>query len=753
MVLKGSVDSFKYVNDTNHFGIFLLETPEVGDGYIAVTGNVFGISEGDYIEVTGIEIEHPIYGNQIKMTSFRAVQPTDSETLIKYLASGALKGVGPRLAVRIFEKFGEDTLRILEDEPERLAEVNGISDNKARLIAIEYQEKKNIRDAMVFLQKYNISNNLAAKIYERYEDNIYKILKEHPYKIADDIYGVGFKTADEIARQSGIANDSRERIESGIKYVLTMGMEDGHTYLPKDSLIEKATGMLGVDSEKVEDAITGLLLANKLKIKDKNKMFLKYVYNEEQYAAGKLRDLKAAFTEVEETKEEREMFLEDLSKIESKYEFELDDSQKSAIEKGINNGIFLLTGGPGTGKTTIIKALIEFFYNAGKNVILAAPTGRAAKRMQEATGFEAKTLHRLLEASAISDNSDKPRFQRNEENQLEAEVYIVDEMSMVDVFLFAALLKAIPVGSRVILVGDMNQLPSVGPGNIFKDLIECGYFATSVLEKIHRQSENSRIIVNAHMVNRGEVPTIDNNAEGTDFFFLERNDKKQIYRDVIELVQNRIPNRYKITAKDIQVLSPSRKGEIGVESMNRVLQKYLNPEEKGKAEINRGDTLFRVGDKVMQTKNNYDIPWVARGKNGIVVEDGTGIYNGDMGVVKSVNTFEKTVTVVFDDFREITYTRDAMEELELAYVTTIHKAQGSEYPAVIITLLDTPHQLLNRNLLYTGITRANRCVMILGSFDKLKEMVKNDSERRRYTGFRDRLNDMFEQTMICDWER
>lgn len=753
MVLKGSVDSFKYVNDTNHFGIFLLETPEVGDGYIAVTGNVFGISEGDYIEVTGIEIEHPIYGNQIKMTSFRAVQPTDSETLIKYLASGALKGVGPKLAVRIFEKFGEDTLRILEDEPERLAEVNGISDNKARLIAIEYQEKKNIRDAMVFLQKYNISNNLAAKIYERYEDNIYKILKEHPYKIADDIYGVGFKTADEIARQSGIANDSRERIESGIKYVLTMGMEDGHTYLPKDSLIEKATGMLGVDSEKVEDAITGLLLANKLKIKDKNKMFLKYVYNEEQYAAGKLRDLKAAFTEVEETKEEREMFLEDLSKIESKYEFELDDSQKSAIEKGINNGIFLLTGGPGTGKTTIIKALIEFFYNAGKNVILAAPTGRAAKRMQEATGFEAKTLHRLLEASAISDNSDKPRFQRNEENQLEAEVYIVDEMSMVDVFLFAALLKAIPVGSRVILVGDMNQLPSVGPGNIFKDLIECGYFATSVLEKIHRQSENSRIIVNAHMVNRGEVPTIDNNAEGTDFFFLERNEKKQIYRDVIELVQNRIPNRYKITAKDIQVLSPSRKGEIGVESMNRVLQKYLNPEEKGKAEINRGDTLFRVGDKVMQTKNNYDIPWVARGKNGIVVEDGTGIYNGDMGVVKSVNTFEKTVTVVFDDFREITYTRDAMEELELAYVTTIHKAQGSEYPAVIITLLDTPHQLLNRNLLYTGITRANRCVMILGSFDKLKEMVKNDSERRRYTGFRDRLNDMFEQTMICDWER
>lgn len=753
MVLKGSVDSFKYVNDTNHFGIFLLETPEVEDGYIAVTGNVFGISEGDYIEVTGIEIEHPIYGNQIKMTSFRAVQPTDSETLIKYLASGALKGVGPKLAVRIFEKFGEDTLRILEDEPERLAEVNGISDNKARLIAIEYQEKKSIRDAMVFLQKYNISNNLAAKIYERYEDNIYKILKEHPYKIADDIYGVGFKTADEIARQSGIANDSRERIESGIKYVLTMGMEEGHTYLPKDSLIEKATGMLGVDSEKVEDAITGLLLANKLKIKDKNKMFLKYVYNEEQYAAGKLRDLKAAFTEVEEIKEEREMFLEDLAKIESKYEFELDDSQKSAIEKGINNGIFLLTGGPGTGKTTIIKTLIEFFYYAGKNVILAAPTGRAAKRMQEATGFEAKTLHRLLEASAISDNSDKPRFQRNEENQLEAEVYIVDEMSMVDVFLFAALLKAIPVGSRVILVGDMNQLPSVGPGNIFKDLIECGYFATSVLEKIHRQSENSRIIVNAHMVNRGEVPTIDNNAEGTDFFFLERNDKKQIYRDVIELVQNRIPNRYKVTAKDIQVLSPSRKGEIGVESMNRVLQKYLNPEEKGKAEINRGDTLFRVGDKVMQTKNNYDIPWVARGKNGIVVEDGTGIYNGDMGVVKSVNTFEKTVTVVFDDFREITYTRDAMEELELAYVTTIHKAQGSEYPAVIITLLDTPHQLLNRNLLYTGITRANRCVMILGSFDKLKEMAKNDSERRRYTGFRDRLNDMFEQTMICDWER
>lgn len=741
MVIKGSVDSFKYINDTNHFGIFILNSSDAEDGSIAVTGNVFGLSEGDYIEVTGNMIEHPVYGNQIKMTSFRAVQPTDTEAVIKYLASGALKGVGPKLAMRIFAKFGEGTLNILENEPERLAEVKGISDNMARNIAIEYIEKKNVRDAMMFLQQYNISNNLAAKIYEFYEDKMYSVIKEHPYRIAEDIYGVGFKTVDDIARNAGIGNNSQERIQSGIQYVLTLALEEGHTYLPKNMLIDNSVSILGVERENVEEMLPYLSAEYKITIKDDSKVFLKYVYNEESYCARKLRKLKDAFVEVEETAEERELFERDLKAVEDKYEFELDVSQKEAIERGINNGIFLLTGGPGTGKTTIIRALIDFFYNAGLDVVLAAPTGRAAKRMKEATGYEAKTLHRLLEASAVVNDRDKMRFNKNENDQLDANVYIVDEMSMVDVFLFAAFLKAIPIGSRVILVGDMNQLPSVGPGNIFRDLINCGYFSCSTLNRIHRQSEGSRIIVNAHKVNNGELPSLDNNGSN-DFFFLERNERKTLIRDMLDLLINRIPGKFKTDPYDIQILSPSRKGELGVEAINKICQETLNPKAGNKPELQRGDTVFRVGDKVMQIKNNYDIPWVVTGKNGIITEEGTGVYNGDMGKVVSVDVFDKSVSVLFDDIREVRYTRDETEELELAYATTIHKAQGSEFPAIIIPIMDTPTPLLSRNLLYTGITRATECVMIMGSSEKMAMMVANDSERKRFTAFRERLDEV-----------
>lgn len=742
MVLKGSVDSFKYINETNRFGIFYFSTPDVEEGNIVVTGNVFGISEGDYIEITGTEVDHPVYGKQIKMTSFKAVQPTDTESIIKYLASGALRGVGPKLALRIFSTFGEDTLRILENEPERLAEVKGISLNMAQNIAIEYQEKKSMRDAMIFLQKYNISNVLAAKIYDEYEENIYTIVKEHPYKIAEDVVGVGFKTVDEIAMNGGIPVNSEERVEAGICYVLSNAMEEGHTYLPREILIETASELLKVTGDLVEECLVNVTLSGKVKQIKPDKIFLKGIFLEETYCANKLKQLKDAFIEVEETKEERELFEKDLKAIEDKYSFELDDSQKLAIDRGINNGIFLLTGGPGTGKTTIIKALIEFFYNAGSDVMLAAPTGRAAKRMKEATGYEAKTLHRLLEAGAVSDNRNKMRFAKNESNQLEANVYIIDEMSMVDVFLFAAFLKAVPVGSRVILVGDMNQLPSVGPGNIFKDLISCGFFATSTLEKIHRQSEDSQIIVNAHMVNKGNVPPLDKNSENKDFFFLERSDRRIIVRDTIDLLMNRIPGKFGADPFDIQVLSPSRKGELGVEALNKTIQEYVNPKKPGKAEIVRGDNIFRVGDKVMQTKNNYDIPWVIRGKNGIEIEEGTGVFNGDIGKIIGVNTFEKSITVLFDDSKEVTYERDEAEEIETAYVTTIHKAQGSEFPAIILVILDTPKQLLSRNLLYTGITRATKCVMILGSSQKVGEMVENDSEKRRFTDLSERLKEV-----------
>ena len=744
MVIKGSVDSFKYINDSNHYGIFILNSSDVKDGSIAVTGNVFGLSEGDYIEVTGNEVVHPVYGNQIKMTSFRAVQPTDTDAVIKYLASGALKGIGPKMAVRIFTKFGEKTLDILEKEPERLAEVKGISENIARNIAAEYAEKKSMRDAMMFLQEFNISNSLAAKIYERYDDRMYKIVREHPYKIAEDIDGVGFKTVDVIARQAGISEIHPERIMSGIQYALAKALEEGHTYLPKDILLEESAQVLEVSTDLIEDNLHDLCISNKIIIKNPDKVFLKYVYTKEAFCATKLKRLKDAFFEKKETEAEslkRERITE---RIFESFSFELDESQKKAIEAGINNGIFLLTGGPGTGKTTIIKALIEYFYENKKDVILAAPTGRAAKRMSEATGFEARTLHRLLEAKAVSDQSEGERFVRNEHNPLEADVYIIDEMSMVDVFLFDAFLKAVIPGSRVILVGDMNQLPSVGAGNIFKDLLNCGYFESEILNNIHRQSEGSRIIVNAHMVNNGECPPLDKNAESNDFFFLERSDKKKLTSDIIELVKNRIPAKFRTDASEIQVLSPSRKGELGVESLNRILQKYLNPQDGRKKEITRGENVFRIGDKVMQTKNNYDLVWVCRGFNDIVVEKGDGVYNGDVGKIIRINEFERSITVLFDEVREATYTKDEIDELELAYAITIHKSQGSEYPAIVIPILDTPKQLLTRNLLYTAITRASKCVMILGSSERIKEMVLNDADKRRYTDFTERLKEVME---------
>ena len=744
MVLKGSVDSFKYINDTNHFGIFILNSPEVKDGNIVVTGNVFGISEGDFIEVTGNEVVHPVYGEQIKMTSFRAVQPDSTDAVIKYLASGALRGVGPKLAVRIFTKFGDQTLDILEKEPERLAEVKGISETMAQNIAIEYSQKRSMRDAMMFLQEFNISNTLAAKIYEKYDDKIYTIVREHPYKIAEDIFGVGFKTVDEIAKNVGIKENSPERIEAGIQYTLLLALDEGHTYLPKELLIERAYDILSVSKDQIEEGVVNLCFSNKLSLKNPDKIFLKGVYMCESFSANKLKLLKESFYEKNETEEEKKRFQKKLNDIVGRFSFELDASQKKAIEEGINNGIFLLTGGPGTGKTTIIKALIEYFYEDERDVILAAPTGRAAKRMSETTGYEAKTLHRLLEAQAVNRDSEEAKFYRNEDNPLEAEVYIVDEMSMVDVFLFTAFLKAIPIGSRVILVGDVNQLPSVGAGNIFKDLLNCGYFKSTTLDTIHRQSENSRIIVNAHSVNKGICPPLDKNSESEDFFFLERGDKKILIRDIIELVKNRIPAKFGVNCLDVQVLSPSRKGDLGVENLNVILQNYLNPADKSKREITRGDNIFRLGDKVMQVKNNYDMPWVVRGYNGIVTDRGVGIYNGDIGIISGINDFEKTITVVFDETKEVTYTKEESDELELAYAITIHKAQGSEYPAIVIPILDTPRQLLNRNLFYTAITRATECVMLMGSSEKIKEMVQNDAQSRRYTDFSERLKDVME---------
>ncbi len=729
-ILSGYVEHIVFQNTENGYTVLNLVCEEEE---ITCVGIFHGVSEGECLELTGEYTTHPSYGRQFKTSSFQVKPPEDMVSVERYLASGAIKGIGAALAARIVKKFREDTIRIIEEEPERLAEVKGISQRKAMEIAEQAEGKRELRQAMIFLQQYGISQTLGAKIFQTYGQELYGILKENPYRLADDIQGVGFRIADEIASRVGIHTDSDFRIRSGILYALVQASLEGHTCLPENLLTEKAGEILEIAPEYIEKHYMDLAIEKKLVIREQEDS--RYIYGASYYymeanTAAMLERLDFSF-EVPEGE-----IWKRIQSIEQDTGMTLDELQAEAVKEAVTNGLMILTGGPGTGKTTTINTIIRYFELEGMDIFLAAPTGRAAKRMSETTGFEARTIHRLLELNGGAEG--KEGFERNEQNPLETDVIIIDEMSMVDISLMYALLKAVAEGTRLILAGDVNQLPSVGPGSVLKDMIDSGRFHVVRLNKIFRQAAQSDIIVNAHKINRGEKVILDN--QSMDFFFLKRYDANVIISVVIQLIQQKLPKFVDAEPFDIQVLTPMRKGLLGVERLNGILQQYLNPPEQGKQEKEHGDIIFREGDKVMQIKNNYQLEWEIRSKYGLAIDKGTGIFNGDTGRIRNINTYQELVTVEFDEGRMVDYTFKQLDELELAYAITIHKSQGSEYPAVVIPLLTGPRMLMNRNLLYTAVTRARKCVTLVGNDATFQEMIENVSEQKRYTGLKDRLD-------------
>jgi len=729
--IVGYVDHIVYRNADNGYTVLNLVSKEEE---ITCVGIFSSIAEGENIEATGDYIEHVTYGRQFKVESFEERAPEDVEAIERYLGSGAIRGIGLALAARIVRRFKDDTFRIIEEEPERLAEIKGISERKAMEIATQVNEKRDLRQAMIFLQQYGITMNLAVKIYNKYGQDVYEILKENPYKLADDIEGVGFRTADEIAVRIGIRSDSDFRIRSGILYTLLGATNEGHTYLPQEELTRRAGELLEVAPEFIEKHYMDLAIERRIMMKqqgEQTQIYASSFYYMEANVATMLRQLDISYDVADSEIEHR------VRKIQKQTGMELDEHQLTAVKEAVRNGLLIITGGPGTGKTTTINTIIRYFEMEGMDIYLAAPTGRAAKRMSETTGYEARTIHRMLELNGGMDGN--AGFERNEMNPLETDVIIIDEMSMVDITLMHALLKAVPAGTRLILVGDVNQLPSVGPGCVLKDIIDSECCNVVKLTKIFRQASTSDIIVNAHKINRGEEVTLDNKS--MDFFFLKRYDADTIINVTLQLIKQKLPKFVEATEYDIQVLTPMRKGLLGVERLNSILQRYLNPPEQGKREKMHGDVLFREGDKVMQTKNNYQLEWEIRSRFGLCIDKGMGIFNGDTGIIREINEFAETMTVEFDEGRMVEYSFKLLDELELAYAITIHKSQGSEYPAVVIPLLSGPSMLMNRNLLYTAVTRARKCVTLVGNDVTFHEMIGNTSQQKRYSGLCNRLKE------------
>lgn len=742
--VKGFIEHIIFRNAENGYTVLNLVD---GEDEITCVGIFQTADQGETIEAQGEYITHAVYGKQFKIERYKIVPPDDAAGIERYLGSGAVKGVGAALAARIVKKFGADTYRIIEEEPERLAEIKGISDRKAREIAAALYEKRDARAAMSFLQKYGISNTLAFRIYEAYGARVYGILKENPYQLAEDVHGIGFKIADEIAAKIGIHTDSDFRIRSGLLYTLMLAAAEGHCYLPQSILLKKAGELLGLEPALMEPQLGNLAMDKKLVMKmpapgeEECRVYASTYYYAELNCARMLHDLNVRAEEEQFLPAQEQEIGEKIDRLARELEIELDALQKKSVLESVRNGIFILSGGPGTGKTTTINVIIRYFLAEGMDIYLAAPTGRAAKRMTEATGYESRTIHRMLELSGeVSGESRAARFERNEGNPLEADVIIVDEMSMVDIFLFQALLKAVMVGTRLIMVGDVNQLPSVGPGQVLQDIMNSGRFPMVVLEKIFRQAGESDIVWNAHRIHAGQELALDNKSR--DFFFLERNDTNVIYKHMIQLITEKLPSYVDAQPYDIQVLTPMRKGKLGVETLNGILQRYLNPASAEKKEYTSGETLFRENDKVMQIKNNYQLEWEIVSRYGIPVDKGTGIFNGDIGIIRQINDYAHEVVVEFDEHRRVTYAYAQLDEIELAYAVTIHKSQGSEYPAVIMPLLTGPKMLFNRNLLYTGVTRAKNCVTILGSRRTVQEMVDNNYQNRRYTGLAERIREL-----------
>ncbi len=731
--VTGFVEKIKYRNEDN--GYTVLTVSSGGQEYVLV-GTFHYIGEGEMIEASGTMTEHPVYGEQLAVETYEIRTPEDTVAMERYLGSGAIKGVGAALAARIIRRIKADTFRIIEEEPERLAEVKGISEKMAMASSDQMEEKKDLRQAMMFLQEYGISMNLGVKIYKEYGQRMYGIIKENPYRLADDIPGVGFKMADEIAEKVGIFTDSDYRIKAGLLYTLLPASAKGHTYLTKEEQLRQAAANHQVQEETMEKHLMDLQMEKKIVVKGQEVYASQYYYMELN-AARMLHDLNIRGSEPEAD------ILRKLEQICGEEQLEPDELQIQAVIEAGNSGFRIITGGPGTGKTTTINTIIRYFEQEEMEILLAAPTGRAAKRMTEATGYEARTVHRLLELSGVpSEDGDTAgmHFERNEENPLDADAIIIDETSMVDIFLMHALLRAVNPGTRLILVGDVNQLPSVGPGNVLRDLIDSGCFNVVRLTRIFRQAAESDIIVNAHRINGGEQIPLGKRSK--DFLFIRREQPDQIISAMITLIKEKLPGYVQADPLEIQIMTPMRKGALGVERLNGILQEYLNPPRPGQAEKEVGGTMYRVGDKVMQIKNNYQIEWEVRNRYGIPVDSGTGVFNGDIGVIRQINTFAEELTVEFDEGKMVDYSFKQLEELELAYAITIHKSQGSEYPAVIIPVHSGPRMLMTRNLIYTAVTRARACVCLVGVPEMFQAMVDNEAEQRRYTGLCARLKEL-----------
>lgn len=734
--INGFVEKVVYRNNENGYTVVNISVE--GDDVVC-TGYFSDITEGDQIIAEGSFVEHKQYGIQFTVASYEIKEPETSVAMEKYLGSGIIKGVGPALSAKIVKKFGDETFNIIEREPERLAEIKGITEKKAIEIGTQFEEKKEFRNAMIFLNQYGVSNALAMKIYKEYGIKVMKIVRENPYRLADDIAGVGFKTADEIALRMGFSPESSMRMKAGISFALSMAASNGHTYLLYEDLYEESKRLLGISEAEFESDIYELTIERKIvlkEVKGERRVYNNNLYYMELTVARKLLDLNAKSENNYKVMEAK------VKEVEAKTGIKLGDLQRKAVYEAVESGLVIITGGPGTGKTTTINAIIKLFEMQNMEILLAAPTGRAAKRMTETTGMEAQTIHRLLELNGNPEEGGSMRFERNELNPLEADVIIIDEMSMVDIYLMYSLLKAVTVGTRLILVGDVNQLPSVGPGKVLKDIISSEKFNVVRLSEIFRQAAESDIITNAHKINAGQSIRLDNKSK--DFFMLSMSSSIQIQRALVSLIAEKLPPYVDATKYDIQVLTPSRKGELGVENLNKILQQYINPPAPGKREKQWGEVIFRENDKVMQIKNDYQMEWKIVTKKGLTIKEGSGVFNGDCGIIREINEFAGTVTVEFDEGKLVEYTGATLEELELAYAITIHKSQGSEYPAVIIPLLNAPRPLLNRNLLYTAVTRARKCVTIVGSENSVNEMIQNESEMKRNSGLVDSIIEMEE---------
>ncbi|MEF9959418.1 MAG: ATP-dependent RecD-like DNA helicase [Niameybacter sp.] len=727
IVIEGVVDDIIYQNEENGYTVC---TIEYEGEEVSCVGNLLGAHPGEEIRIVGQWATHPVYGKQLKVDTFERSIPKTVQGIERYLASGAIKGIGPKTAKKIVKHFGLDTFRIIESEPTVLAQIQGISDKKAVEIGEVFRAQHELRNAMLVLQEFGITPTYAIKIYKRYKDKTIEVIKTNPYRLAEDIFGIGFKKADEIAAQIGIDKSDPQRIKTGILYLLNNFSMEGHTYMPRDILVEKSLQLLGVPEDFVDHAMSELIIQKAILVKNYNQIacvFLSRLYHCELKIARKLIDLAATY--------DKEMpfdFDKELKQTQKELSIELVEEQREAVRYVLMHGVTILTGGPGTGKTTTIKAILHMLEKANEEVLLAAPTGRAAKRMSEATEMKAQTIHRLLEIGYLKEDSNRQMFNRNDENPLEADVVIIDEMSMVDVNLMYALLEAVQEGQRLILIGDADQLPSVGAGNVLKDMIKSERLPVVRLTQIFRQARESAIVMNAHRINQGKEPV--NNEKGTDFFFMNRSVQQQVQETIVELITTRIPKFQKVDfLKDIQVLAPMRKGLLGVNELNKLLQGALNGPSAAKIEKEYRDTIFRVGDKVMQIKNNYNTPWKVYAPTGYPLDEGIGVFNGDCGMIKDLDLGREILTVLFDDQKTVEYEFNQLDELELAYAVTIHKSQGSEYPVVILPIHSGPPMLLSRNLLYTAVTRAKKMVVIVGVKETVNRMIENNREVERYS--------------------